>query len=832
MNRNILNLQNDLALNPQFSGGKGSNLAQLTRAGFSVPPFFILSSSLYEHIIKINSIDKIIKEAASDKSLENFRKVQSAILKAEIPDSIISQTNHVFKNLIKNTVNKKVAVRSSALTEDLRDRSFAGQLESYLNIQNEKQLIESIKKCWASLWNERIYAYQSREYTQFTLQPMAVIVQQMIPAQISGICFTTVPTDDKREFMMIEAHGGSGAEIVSGKVNPVNYRVDRRSLEISSENQAKKQPDLLSKEQIIQLARTCLKIEATFSSPQDIEWGSFQDKFYIFQSRPITTTGNKVTLLKDKLWSNYFFGERFPQPVSPLGWSLLKPLIEKNAFRQPLNFLGFHRLARSRITKCFYGRPYTKLSAFQALHSFFPTAYVSLDKRRLFYEKQISLQQSIAKILKNIFPIIKSVLSTTDWIPPIHLRNWRRFLNLYREKIQTLNQLNLHVMSDEQLWQINGQAEHLSHRLLSLHRWSITFAELLYHFLIYLISKWLPQVNAEKTVIELHRGIPGNKTVEMSIELWKMSRYYRFHPPIGGWNRYQKSFLKKFGHRSTSLDIAVPTFADDKTYLLELAQHYQSQQPEVSPAVKHEKFEQQRQQSLQSVCQNLSDQAFGFLKTKFFKILLNWSEQLFLLRENQRHYWHQALAITRKIFSEIGARFVDRGWQEKPEHIFFLTRNEAGQAIFQQKLVSKFEIEKRIMWHQQWQKIQPPVIIDESVPIQLDVKTTNKKLIGIGASPGVVTGQSRVLNAVQQMAQIQPGDILVVPTTDPGWTPLFGMIQGLVMEVGGVLSHGAIVAREFGIPAVTSLVQATTRIVTGMKITIDGTNGEVWIHED
>ncbi len=145
---------------------------------------------------------------------------------------------------------------------------------------------------------------------------------------------------------------------------------------------------------------------------------------------------------------------------------------------------------------------------------------------------------------------------------------------------------------------------------------------------------------------------------------------------------------------------------------------------------------------------------------------------------------------------------------------------------------SNSEIKNRIKGHQQWQRIQPPALIDESVPLPIEAKITGKKLAGIGASPGVVTGRARVLTALQELSQIQPGEILVVPTTDPGWTPLFGIIKGLVMEVGGVLSHGAIVAREFGIPAATSVAQATSIIVTGMRITVDGNKGMVWIIDD
>ena len=244
-------------LNPEFSGSKGANLAQLIRAGFNVPPFFILSSSLYEHIIKIKGIDQIVKEAASEKSLENYRQIQSAILEAEIPDSIINQINCAFKNLIQNSTQKKVAIRSSALAEDLREHSFAGQLESYLNIQDEKQLLESIKKCWASLWNERVHNYISTIQATFRPQPMAVIVQQMVPSEYSGICFTIDPTDAEHEWMMIEADEGIGAKIVSGQINPFRYRIHRTSLEIKSDS-AESTFMLFSGTKISELARACL----------------------------------------------------------------------------------------------------------------------------------------------------------------------------------------------------------------------------------------------------------------------------------------------------------------------------------------------------------------------------------------------------------------------------------------------------------------------------------------------------------------------------------------------------------------------------------------------
>jgi pyruvate,water dikinase len=320
----------------------------------------------------------------------------------------------------------------------------------------------------------------------------------------------------------------------------------------------------------------------------------------------------------------------------------------------------------------------------------------------------------------------------------------------------------------------------------------------------------------------------------MNIELWNLSRSQRFHR----WERWNRSlvasedwkvFVQKFGHRSTCLDIYVPTFAEDKNYILELAQQYQSLSPELSPEKKQKDFEQLREERYKSILKILSQQHFGFFKKLFFKILMNWSEQFFLLRENQRYYWHQALAINRAIFLEFGRRFFDRGWLEQQENIFFLTRSEIEKFFTNKPALQNSIIENRIKQHQNWQTIQPPALIDESNPSPTNLLITGKQLAGIGANPGIVTGDARVVMTFQEMSQVQPGEILVVPTTDPGWTPMFGIIKGLVMEVGGVLSHGSIVAREFGIPAVTSVQQATSLISSGMSITVDGNKGVVWI---
>ncbi len=845
----ILTIENDHIFSTDFSGGKGSNLAHLTKVGINVPSFFILGSSLYKHIIKLNDIEKLIGRVSIKKSQSIISEIQSAIITAKIPESIAIQITCAFKDLIQNSHFQTVAVRSSALEEDLQNYSFAGQLDSYLNIKDEKQLLESIKKCWASLWNERVLAYTSKHKRKLSFKSMAVVVQQMIPVEISGICFTNDPRDLIRESLIIEAHKGIGAEIVGGKTIPTNYHIRRRDLEVDKTiypKDQKEQQELLTETKLKELARLCLEIETYFATPQDIEWGLYKNKFYFLQSRPITTLERKRPIKQDEIWCNYFFAERFPQPVSPLGWTILKPLIEKNAFREPLHFLGFHDLAQSEITRCFSGRPFTNLKVFRALHYCFPTSFVSADKRNVFYDYPISTKESVKRIIRRLFPFINALLKSANWIPPIHLKNWNRFLNHYIHQIHQLNSLDYKSLSDQSLWQLNYKAEHLTDRLLNLHRWSITFAELIYHFLDFILQKWLPQINAATTLVDLHRGIPGNKTVEMNIELRKLSelmtqKLSKFKEKGIHHNSNELShipmwelFFEKYGHRSISLDIYIPTWSEDNNFIIKLIEQYKTSSNQFVPTVLQRQYQKRRKEASETIFQTLAKQPGGFTKRKIFEILLHWSQHFFRLRENQRYYWHQALAVHRKIFVELGVRFSQNGWLKKPEMIFFLTKFEIQKILQSQKANIEFtkKAKQRFEQFERWKNVHPPALIDQSISEQFHLKRKVKKLNGIGVSPGIVSGKARVLTSLRESSKIRQGEILVVPTTDPSWTPLFGLIHGLVMEVGGVLSHGSIIAREFGTPAVTSVERVTSIIETGMRITVDGNEGMVWILDD
>ncbi|MDZ7402316.1 MAG: PEP-utilizing enzyme [candidate division KSB1 bacterium] len=830
----ILSHRQGKSLRSKFSGGKAANLARLTKWGFNVPPFFVLSTSLYWHILKINGIDRLISKLKSNHSSQICTSIRSQILAAEIPTEIAERIQLAAKQLLIDAPTKAVAVRSSAVAEDQRNRSFAGQLDSFLNIQNESQLHNAIKQCWASLWGERAQMYSGLAKQRLPDYSMSVIIQQMIPADYAGICFTIDPADRSGEWLLIEAKPGIGADLASGTANPWRYRAHRSTLALQGE------PTALDAELLVELAKTALRIERLFGMPQDIEWAIYHGQIFILQSRAITARLGHSHGADQPLWSNYFFGERFPLPVSPLGWSILKPIIELNAFREPLSFLGFNELARAQITRCFFGRPYTRLEVFQALHSLFPSDYVAREKRELFYPQPVSLAHSLRQVIKRIIPIAKSLATTNDWLPPVHLRNWKQFLARYCHHIRLLQGQKLHFLPDQKLWQAMLTAESLSNSLLKLHRWSITFAELHYHFLIWLIRKWLPQLDADATVAALHRGIPGNLTVEMNIALWQLSRHNEQEPLQGSKSPSNprlatdpewQSFLRRFGHRSTNLDIATPTFAEGWDSLWRLILQYRISPDQSSPAVKQQAFEQQRRTTEELVLHHLSQAHWGWLKSRFFQILLNWSQQFFSLRENQRHYWHFALALKRNIALELGQRLIRQGWLDEPDQIFFLTRHELMQMILHHLPSSKTNIIERIKQHRRWQQVHPPALIDESQSATLSANKNLKKLTGISAGPGIATGIARILTSLIQFPMIQPGEILVVPTTDPGWTPLFGTIRGLVMEVGGILSHGAIIAREFGIPAVTSVERATERIPNGARITVDGNNGVVIIHD-
>ncbi|MDZ7260908.1 MAG: PEP-utilizing enzyme [candidate division KSB1 bacterium] len=857
MKKFVLELTDKEIQNVTLVGGKAVNLVKLTRLGYNVPPFFVLSSLAYQEFITrshlFQNIIRLDKKSLSDQN--EIRKALNELRKAILAQSLPAEIEEAIARAYEQFQGKAgselhLVVRSSATAEDQPFYSFAGQLESYLNLKGLEAILTAIKQCWASAWSERAFFYCLSHRISAQNFSVAVIIQKMIPAQVAGVLFTVNPVTGNREQLMIEANWGLGTTIVAGIGGMDRYLVSKKNLSIIEIHLGdktaadvpgadtiagltrimlsgdKRQAQTLTLENIKKLGEIGKKLEAQFQEPQDIEWAFYDEQFYLLQTRPVTKIKKGVgpldlvgqvaeKLSPDQIWTNYFFGERFPLPVSPLGWSILKRPIEKNAFREPLRFMGANQSARGQITRLFHERPYTRLSVFQTLHCWLPRSLILEDKRRLFFSEDRFSPPGRIKRMTILGSLFFSAFKDFNWFIPYHLRRWEKFVPQYLQKLDKINEAAFPQLTPDQLWEHLLQAEQATDELLSLHRWSITLAEILYHLVEKVIKRWVPEQSPE-LITELLSGLPGNKTVEMNEELWHLSQQMTHQS-----NLILNSFLQKYGHRSNSLDIFYPTWGENPSYVLNILRCYQELKDENAPPLIEHRNRTRRLQRTQQIQKKLS-----WWRAFVFQKILPVTQTFILLRENQRFYWHISLSKIRKIVVELGRRLHQRGILNQVEDVFFLKRVELEKCLLgfgDKKDLGQVIVLRKGRREAALKKTSPPLIYEGEKPEE--TKISGNRFQGIGVSPGKVYGRAAVLRNLADFPRLQKGDILITSSIDPGWTPLLGMVSGLVLEVGGMLSHASILAREFGLPAVTSVTGATQKFHTGERLYLDGDQG-------
>jgi rifampicin phosphotransferase len=662
-----------------------------------------------------------------------------------------------------------VAVRSSATTEDLAAASFAGQQDTYLNVRGEEAALDAVRRCRHSLWNERAVAYRQALAPDAEEPRMAVVVQMMVPVDVAGVAFSVDPlTGAKR--VVIECTTGSGP---------------------------------LRPDQAGRLTEAVTALEHLFGGPQDVEWGFWNDRLYLFQSRPVTAcaTGFFTEHLAgdDNLWTSGFLNERFPQPVSPLGWTLIKELLELLAFRDPLRFVGYRPPEDLPLTKLYGGHPYVNVHVFQVLYKPFPRRLLPEDAGRYFPEGNTQLRKQAsypcclldprlaAALLRNFF------LDPANWSPFHNHGVWQKFTLDHEAEMERLSAGSDSV---EDLWQRMEQAQALNARLLAIHRWSLTHADVFYSLLRRMLAAWLGGLRANDLAARLVAGLP-NKSVELNTALAGVETE-------SDW----RAFSEAYGHRSFSLDIYRPTFAETPDEIRRLAR-----------ASGHAEL---RAQEREAATLEVRRELGGGLRGRLFDLVLRSARRYMILREEQRFYWQKTLALQRSLALRLG-RLLSLG-----DSIFFATFDELRRVVGGAALPVE-EITRRKAEFTRLERTwvsNYPAFLRGNQPL-LEEHEAADVLRGQPVSPGVARGRARVLVTPGDLDSIRRGEVLVTRGADPGWTVIFGRISGLVMETGGQLSHAAVVAREYGLPAVAGASGVTQILKDGQRVEVDGTSGLV-----
>ncbi len=814
------------ATDATVTGGKGAMLARLFQAGLPVPAGCILTSQTITTYLDATG-EPIPAEAT--------------LLQGDIPDELRTALQAALRPL--GHAASGWAVRSSAMAEDGATASFAGIYESLLNVA-EEQLWDAIRTCWSSWWSDRALAY--RQHLGLPVQPpqMAVVIQHMVPAACAGVAFTVDPISGDATQMVVNAATGLGIGVVSGVVEPEQYRLSKAApvQVVDTRLHPAATTPLLTHEIAAGLGEQLLRIETLCGVPQDIEWAWDGAQCWIVQSRPITTLGQQTTEDISDVWTNANLKDVLPGLVSPLSWSTIGIQLD-TAIRDQYGRVGYTWPAERHAIRRFWGRLYFNMSLLQqAGYDVFGSSpaetieYLGGADVQGFTPPQAPSVMQRLRWLRNVWSFIRFLKRLRKEVPS----HFADLQHLWQHERQRIPHLDRNAIVEAIL---NGPA--LNQPFLLLHLDLTAGLNGYLAILRQFIGRRLPEAD-DGLFAELVTGLGDVYSADHSYRLWELSRLAREMPEVmvflarRDWCHWQEalastglaepweSFLDAYGHRGLyEVDVANPRWREQPDYLLDILVAYAAL-PQNTPPFNPQEQAQRRQQAEADTLRRIP-----FWLRAWFRSTLHHTQIFSRYREQSKSHLVRLIDLARQICLRAGDELVQMELLDERDAIFFLQRDELIAALRGELDAGRIQqhVAKRRLEHQRHATLQPPDVIVGERPVY-DTTPVDQGLVlsGLPSSPGRVTGTARTLRIPQENERLQAGDILVAPSTDPGWTPLFLLASGLVMETGGYLSHGAIVAREYGIPAVLNVPQAMQRIPDGATITLDGAAGTVQLH--
>jgi phosphohistidine swiveling domain-containing protein len=864
------------------AGGKGANLARLVRAGFPVPPGFIIATGAYRAFLAANALEPIIQAALEHVLAEDAGALEqaSATIRAAfaaggMPPDMQAGIRAAYAELRVGPV----AVRSSATTEDLPDLSFAGQQDTYLNVVGEEQLLAAVVNCWSSLWTARAIGYRLRNHISPVGAALAAVVQIMVPSEVSGVLFTANPLTGLLSESVIDATFGLGEALVSGQVEPDHFVVDslsgqisRRSLgakqiatrsksgggvETIAENAAARQT--LSDDQIHPLVAIGQQIQREYNAPQDIEWALAEGKLYILQARAITSLFPvpRVSFNPLIVWVSFGAVQGLVGPMTPLGRDAIQHFVLgagklfgvtrqfdqvdvfvsagerlwvklSDVIRHPLG----NRLARGMLS-------IVEPSVGQILVPLLDDPRLGAGKGRL----ELSTLWRLARFL---LPVVAAAAHTL------------RKPEQARAEFDASFEDYLRAARIEPAADRFGRLAKITTFIQEYVATAFPFALPRFMALFGPGAACLAGLNRisgdTSLALELTRGLPRNVTTEMDLALWETAqairadagaakifgqseapalarRYLEGTLPAAAQSAIAR-FMDRYGMRGVGeIDLGQPRWREDPTPTLHTLQSYLQIDPQFAPDAVFARGERAAHDALEKLAAQARRQRGGRFKEKLVRGAARRIWVLMGARESPKFFLIRMMGIARGALLEVGQEFVAAGTIDRAGDLVFLTLAELEAMSRQNQSDWKPIIAQRqAAFQRELQRRQVPRVLlsdgrafYEGIGAATD---TGEVITGSPVSAGVVEGLVHVV-LDPQTARLAPGEILVCPGTDPAWTPLFLVAGGLITEVGGMMTHGSVVAREYGIPAVVGVDRATQRLKTGQRVRLDGTTGKI-----
>ncbi len=828
-------------------GGKAARLSRMLGEGLPVPPGFVVPHEVLEAFMLERSLD----------SVANGAEIREVLLGSRLPLALREELVRFWEEHLEG---QRVIVRSSGVGEDGSESSYAGLLDSFPDVVSADGLEQALKACWASAWSERSLSYQLARGAR--LRGVGVIVQQQIDASISGVLFTRAPSAS--EELLGEYVYGAGEALVSGRADPGRFSLRRQDLSClrMTKPPGKDRDALLSEKQLEELGRFGLELELRFGGPQDIEWTiDPEGRVYLVQSRPITVPTRNARVAERVVWSNANINENFPGPVTPFLYSVaavgyehyfrnlgrafgitqrrldaadgaFRNIIGVHAARIYYNVTNVHRVLRAVpfgewLTRSFDefvgtrrdgAEGETSVEKDSRLRQAMELAWICLKTSWLYvgFDRRVhEFEMTVDRFASEWHP---------DRLGDRSLRDQHRALRAFLE-IRRFRWLGA-SLADAAAMVTSGALKSLLG-------------------------------GDDRQLGDLLKGLPDVVSAQPALDLWELSRLVRQDSELAAlfrnkdsgeilraleneerfapFHRTVDAYLERWGFRcSGELMMTVPSFQENPERLLDLLKPYVASEAR-APRETLADQASRRVAATERVRAQLS-----LKKSLVFPRLLSWTHRAISLRERARLKQALLYSRCRRIVLAIGEKLVAQGTLKHPDDAFFLTWQELDRFLSGGERFP--EIAKRKSEHQRLGGIEPPEHFVLPVGEHLDENGLDEEaraagaadpqtLVGIGAGTGKVRGPAAILHDVTECQRLRGGDVLVTRQTDPGWGPAFPLIKGLVLERGGLLSHGAILAREFGIPSVVGVKDAMRLITDGRALEVDGDLGRVHLVE-
>ncbi|HGD6532546.1 TPA: PEP/pyruvate-binding domain-containing protein [Streptococcus agalactiae] len=806
------------------AGGKGANLGEMTSAKINVPSGFVITADAYRDFLKVNGIDILIENGIK-KSVDDERKLlnesehfRGKIKSGEFPERLENAIREKYFNLGNNT---RVAVRSSATAEDLPDASFAGQQETYLNVQGIESVLNAVRNCYASLWGNRAVSYRFHQGYDQTSVSIAVVIQEMIESEKSGVLFTVNPVNKKENEMQINASFGLGESVVSGRVTADSYIIDK-SGKIAQVNIGSKETQIiygdketvevavssdkrktraLNDREILELMKCGLEIEKHYRMPMDIEWAIKNDIVYILQARAITTLKNSENdITCNDLIEKYTKGKKIKKDTR----EVMSFFLEKMP--------SAHRVLDFDYLMAINDQKVNILSE----------GGIILPRNPIIDDDGIQTFSDEGKrIGKNIFKFFNILKNMKDF--EFCYKKCKDFMNIYETEIEEIKHLNFENMTLTECGNFLEESYALLQKLAYDRFKYALFPSVLNSKKF---TKIIKKVNSNYSSFDFYWDL-DNKTSVITNDVYTMACEIRknealkraiisgdnFKELYNNYNDFKNitdEFMKDNGFKSdyNCYCLSAKTFLEDPDRLTNILRPILNENSNESKDIKD--------------FSKLMESIEGIYGKKYQDIekQIKYFRYFHVVREESQYLWETLFYYVRKCVKRIN--FILLGDENIEIGVANLFHKELLKAINRGNLneSDKEKINRRN------EKFPLAVKVWEASKL-LIFKTDGDVLKGVSGSTGIAVGKVCLINSPKEFYKMKKGDILVCHLTDPEWTPLFKLASAVVADTGSALSHAAIVAREYNIPAVLGVGFATTKFKDGDTIQVDGNTGEV-----